>query len=208
VATAVTARFQNCGQSCIAAKRFIVQDSLADAFVEAFKARVEALTPGDPAAEGTRLAPMARADLRSELHAQATDSVSAGARVVAGMRLPEGEGFFYPASILDRVAPGMRAFDEELFGPVATVTRVRDEDEAVRLANASRYGLGGSVWTGDPERGERVALALECGSAFVNGLVKSDPRLPFGGVKDSGYGRELSRLGIHEFVNHKTVWIR
>ena len=208
VATAATARFQNCGQSCIAAKRFIVQESVADRFVEAFRAAAEGYAPGDPTDPATRLAPMAREDLRADLHAQAADSVRAGARVVTGVRLPSGAGAYYPASIIDGVGPGMRAWSEELFGPVAAVIRVPDEAEAVAVANGSVYGLGGSVWTADAARGERVALALECGNAFVNGLVKSDPRLPFGGVKDSGYGRELSRLGLHELVNHKTVWIR
>jgi succinate-semialdehyde dehydrogenase/glutarate-semialdehyde dehydrogenase len=157
--------------------------------------------------ESTTLAPMARADLREELHGQVEDALGKDAVPVAGCRRLDRRGFFYAASILDEVVQGMRAWDEEVFGPVASVIRVRDVDEAVAVANASPFGLGGSVWTGDRGRGEELARRLECGAAFVNGMVKSDPRLPFGGVKDSGYGRELSRHGIREFVNAKTVWI-
>jgi len=208
VEQAVTSRFLNAGQSCIAAKRFIVVDAVAEAFVAAFRRGVEALRPGDPLDEATTLAPLARRDLRDELHEQVTESIAAGAVAVTGCGPLAGEGSFYQPSILDHVAPGMPAYGEELFGPVAIVMRARDEEDAVRLANDSRFGLGGSVWTRDAARGERVARRLECGCAFVNGLVKSDPRLPFGGVKASGYGRELSRHGMHEFVNAKTIWIR
>jgi succinate-semialdehyde dehydrogenase / glutarate-semialdehyde dehydrogenase len=208
VNNAIASRFMNAGQSCIAAKRFIVVDAIADAFVAAFRAGTESLTTGDPQDAATKLAPLARADLREDLHHQVQQSIALGAELAAGGAPLSGPGFFYPATILDRVAPGMPAFDEELFGPVAGVVRVRDEDEAVAVANASRFGLGGSVWTTDLARGEAVARRLECGGAFVNGIVKSDPRLPFGGVKDSGYGRELSVYGLREFVNIKTVWIR
>ncbi len=208
VKTAVASRFLNCGQSCIAAKRFIVVDDVADTFLQRFKAAVEALKPGDPMNPETTLAPMARHDLRDDLHRQVIDSMGAGAVPVTGCAPEDGEGAFYQASILDRVAPGMRAYDEELFGPVAIVIRAADEDDAVNIANSSRFGLGGSVWTTDTARGERLARRLESGAVFVNGLVKSDPRLPFGGVKASGYGRELSHHGIHEFVNAKTVWIK
>jgi len=206
-AQAVRARFQNAGQSCIAAKRFLVVDRVAEEFLARFRAAVEALVPGDPLDPATTLAPMARHDLRDEVHEQVADALTRGARAVTGAQPLDGPGAYYAATILDGVAPGMRAWSEEVFGPVALVIGVRDENEAVEIANASRFGLGGSVWTRDLARGERLARRLECGAAFVNGMVKSDPRLPFGGVKDSGYGRELSRHGIREFVNAKTVWI-
>ena len=208
VESAVTSRFLNAGQSCIAAKRFIVADTVADEFIQRLAASVKTLHPGDPLDETTTLAPLARQDLRDELHRHVTDSLAAGASTVTGCVPLPGPGAFYAPSILDWVKPGMPAFDEELFGPVAAIIRVRDEGEAVQLANASRYGLGGSIWTRDPERGERLARRLECGLTFVNGMVKSDPRLPFGGVKSSGYGRELAQFGPREFVNIKTVWIR
>ena len=208
VEAAATSRFLNNGQSCIAAKRFILTPGIADDFVERLRQRVEAMTVGDPAAETTQLGPMARTDLRDELHTQVADSVRAGAEVVTGCTLPDGPGAFYPPSILDHVAEGQRAFEEELFGPVAIVLRADDAEHAVSLANGSRFGLGGAVWTADSQRGEAIARRLECGAAFVNGIVKSDPRLPFGGVKASGFGRELSRHGIHEFVNAKTIWVK
>ena len=208
VATAVTSRFLNTGQSCIAAKRFIVVDAVADEFLVRFRAGVEALRVGDPLQESTQLGPLARVDLRDELHQQVIDSIAQGAVAVTGCSPEAGAGAYYQASILDRVRPGIRAYHEELFGPVASVIRAQDEEDAVRIANDTDFGLGGSVWTRDSARGERVARQLECGCAFVNGLVKSDPRLPFGGIKHSGYGRELSRLGIHEFVNAKTIWVR
>jgi succinate-semialdehyde dehydrogenase/glutarate-semialdehyde dehydrogenase len=207
VPEAVKARFQNAGQSCIAGKRFIVVDAIADAFVARFKAAVEQLRPGDPMADATTLAPMVRADQRQALHEQVVASIARGAVAVTGGHPLAGAGFFYAPTILDRVAPGMRAYHEELFGPVAAVIRARDEADALRLANDSPFGLGGSIWTRDRARGEALALRLACGCAFVNGIVKSDPRLPFGGVKASGYGRELSRHGLHEFVNAKTVWV-
>ncbi len=206
--TAVAARYMNAGQSCIAAKRFILVDSIAGEFLERFRAGVEALAPGDPMDEATTIAPMARPDLREELHAQVSYSIGGGAVAVTGCKAPDGAGAFYSPSILDKVSPGTRAWDEELFGPVASVIRARDGEEAARIANSSSFGLGGSVWTQDKARGEQVALGMECGCAFVNGMVKSDPRLPFGGIKDSGYGRELSHYGLREFVNVKTVWIK
>ena len=208
VQQAVTSRYLNCGQSCIAAKRFIPVAAIADEFVARFRSAVQELRPGDPMDEDTILAPMARHDLRDELHQQVLDSLGAGAEAVAGCVPEDSPGAYYQASILDHVRPGMRAYGEELFGPVAVVIRADDEEDAVAIANDSRFGLGGSVWTRDWERGERVARRLQSGAAFVNGLVKSDPRLPFGGVKASGYGRELSHHGIREFVNAKTVWIR
>ena len=208
VVTAVTSRFLNTGQSCIAAKRFIVVEAVASEFVARFKKAVEALQVGDPLQESTQLGPLARVDLRDELHQQVVESITHGAVAVTGCNPEPGPGAYYQASILDQVRPGVRAYHEELFGPVASVIRALDGEDAIRIANDTDFGLGGSVWTRDSARGERVARQLECGCAFVNGLVKSDPRLPFGGIKRSGYGRELSRLGIHEFVNAKTVWIR
>ncbi len=208
VENAVASRFLNCGQSCIAAKRFIVVDEVAGDFVERYAAAAESLLTGNPADEGTTLGPMARHDLRDELHQQVLDSIGKGARVVTGCAPDAGPGAFYQASVLDHVQPDMRAYHEELFGPVAVIIRARDATDALRIANDSVYGLGGSVWCGDPVQGESVARQLQCGCAFVNGMVKSDPRLPFGGIKHSGYGRELSCLGIREFVNAKTLWIR
>jgi len=205
---AVASRYLNAGQSCIAAKRFVVMETIADDFIARFKAAVEALHPGDPFDDRTSLAPMARHDLRDELHKQVLDSLAHGAKAVSGCGPESGPGAFYEASILTDVQPKMRAYHEELFGPVAVVLRAHDEAAALRIANDSRFGLGGCVWSTDVDRAERLARQLACGCAFVNGMVKSDPRLPFGGVKDSGYGRELSQLGLREFVNAKTIWIR
>ncbi len=202
------ARLLNCGQSCIAAKRFIVVDAVADAFLEKLKTNMQALVIGDPGNADTGIGPMARPDLRKELQRQVDDSIAAGAEAALGCAPVEGKGYYYPPSILDRVQPGMRAWNEELFGPVVIFIRARDEEDALRIANDSRFGLGGSVWTRDSERGERFARRMESGSSFVNGMVKSDPRLPFGGIKASGYGRELALHGIREFVNAKTVWIK
>jgi len=208
VADATISRYLNSGQSCIAAKRFIVVDSIADEFVNKFKAATEALKHGDPTNEATTLAPMARADLRDELHQQVLDSIAAGAVVATGCEPIDHPGAYYKASILDHVKPGMRAYTEELFGPVAIVIRVKDEDEALAVANSSVFGLGSSVWTQDSRRAERLARKIQAGCCFVNGFVKSDPRLPFGGIKRSGFGRELSHHGIKEFVNAKTIWIK
>lgn len=208
VQSAVASRFLNAGQSCIAAKRFILVGDIAEPFISKFEKAVESLVAGNPLDESTTLAPMARHDLRDELHHQVLDSITEGAVAVTGCIPENNPGAYYQASILDQVQPGMRAYSEELFGPVAIVIRARDEAEALIIANESRFGLGGSVWTSDVIRGEQLALKLQCGAAFVNGLVKSDPRLPFGGVKASGYGRELSYHGMREFVNAKTVWIK
>jgi len=204
----VKARYMNAGQSCIAAKRFIVVESISTEFTERFREKVESLLPGDPFDGETTLAPMARGDLRDDLDAQVRDALRQDANRVTGCQPLDREGFFYAPSILDGISPGMRAWSEELFGPVASIITVRDANEAVEVANASNFGLGGCVWTQDVARGEMLARRMECGAAFVNGMVKSDPRLPFGGVKESGYGRELARHGIREFVNAKTLWVR
>ena len=204
---AAEARLQNSGQSCIAAKRFIVVAAIMDAFLERFIAEMRSRRVGDPLDPATQIGPQARLDLRENLHRQVQESVRRGAKVVLGGQLPESPGAFYPPTVLTAVQPGMPGFDEETFGPVAAVVHAKDETDAIRIANASQYGLGASIWTGDRARGERLAREIEAGSVFVNGLVKSDPRLPFGGVKRSGYGRELSEFGLREFVNVKTVWV-
>lgn len=206
VPMAVLSRFGNAGQTCIAAKRFIVVEAIADEFVRRFVEASARLQPGDPHAEATGLAPMARADLRDELHKQVLASVAKGARPLLGCAPGRGDTV-YPASILDHVAPGMPAYDEELFGPVASVIRVRDQAQALRVANDTAFGLGASVWTRDAARGEAAARAITAGACFVNAVVRSDVRLPFGGTKASGYGRELAEHGIHEFMNIKTVYV-
>lgn len=208
VKNAVASRFLNSGQSCIAAKRFIVVPEIAEAFVARFRDAVAALAVGDPLDENNRVGPMARHDLRDELHQQVTGSIAQGAVALTGCVPMDGPGAYYQPSILDHVRPGIRAYKEELFGPVASVIRASNEQDAIRIANDTDFGLGGSVWTRDIVRGEAIARRLQCGSAFVNGLVKSDPRLPFGGIRNSGFGRELSHHGMHEFVNAKTVWIK
>jgi succinate-semialdehyde dehydrogenase/glutarate-semialdehyde dehydrogenase len=203
-----TARLINSGQSCIAAKRFIVVERIRNAFEEKFLAAMKAAKFGDPMKEDTVVGPQARADLRDELHDQVVRSVAAGARCILGGKIPPGPGAYYPPTILTEVAPGMAAYQEELFGPVAAVIPVRGEAEAIRVANDSVFGLGAAIFTRDLEKGTRIAAeSLEAGACFVNAFVRSDPRLPFGGVKESGYGRELSPFGILEFVNIKTVWV-
>jgi succinate-semialdehyde dehydrogenase/glutarate-semialdehyde dehydrogenase len=208
VNNAVASRFLNCGQSCIAAKRFIVVPQIADEFLLRFKEKVEALKLGDPLDEATQVGPMARADLRDTLHRQVCDAIAQGAVAVTGCRPAEREGFFYQPSILDRVTAKTCAWHEELFGPVAIIIRAASEENALRIANDTRFGLGSSIWSRDTARAEQLAAQIQAGCTFINGMVKSDSRLPFGGVKASGYGRELSRLGMLEFVNAKTVWVR
>lgn len=205
---AAAARCINNGQSCIAAKRFIVEEAVAGPFEAAFTKAMATLTVGDPTDPATDVGPMAREDLLEELHDQVRRSVAAGATLLLGGRRLEGPGYFYAPTVLSGVTPGNPAFEEETFGPVAAVIRARDAEDAVALANRSPFGLGASIWTGDPRRGEALAARIEAGSVFVNGPVKSDPRLPFGGVKRSGYGRELGAFGIREFVNIKTVWVK
>jgi succinate-semialdehyde dehydrogenase/glutarate-semialdehyde dehydrogenase len=202
------ARLVNSGQSCIAGKRFLVVERVRAGFEERFVARMRASKMGDPLDPSSEIGPQARTDLRDTLQRQVDESVAKGARCLLGGTMPDRPGAWYPPTVLTDVRPGMPAFDEEVFGPVAAVVPVRDEDEAIRLANQSEYGLGGGVITRDRERGKRIAAeAIESGCVFVNDAVRSDPRLPFGGVKDSGYGRELSDFGIREFVNIKTVYV-
>lgn len=208
-AVCAQSRLLNGGQSCIAAKRFIVATEVHDEFVERMAGEMERRVVGDPLHDGTDVGPQARAELRDALHAQVERSIRQGAHLRLGGRIPESPGAFYRPTILTGVEPGMAAADEELFGPVAAVMRARDLDDAVRLANATEFGLGAAVFTADESLGEHIAAhRLDAGSCFVNTLVASDPKLPFGGIKHSGYGRELSHLGITEFVNAKTVVVR
>jgi succinate-semialdehyde dehydrogenase/glutarate-semialdehyde dehydrogenase len=203
---AVKARFINVGQSCVNAKRFIVEDSIADKFVDAFCANVAKLKIGDPMATDTNIGPMARADLRKTLHDQVERSIAAGAKLRAGGKSVEGPGFTYEPTILDHVTPEMAAFSEETFGPVAAIIRVKSPEDAIEHANNTEFGLGAAIWTRDSKKAAIYARQINAGAVFINGMVASDPRLPFGGIKRSGYGRELGSYGIREFTNTKTVW--
>ena len=203
---AVKARFQNTGQSCIAAKRFIVEDPVAEAFTEAFCSEVDKLLLGDPMAPGVTQGTMARGSLREELDVQVQASVREGARVLRGGRSVAGPGAFYEPTVLDRVTLDMTVARDETFGPAAAILRARDTAEAIEMANHTIFGLGAAIWTTDLNRAAGLARELEAGAVFVNGVVASDPRLPFGGIKQSGYGRELGSLGLQEFTNAKTVW--
>ncbi len=206
VEACVTGRLINGGQSCVAAKRFIVHEAVADEFTEAVVARMAGVRVGDPMAAMTDVGPLAREDLRDHLAGQVDRSIAAGAVCRLGGEVPKAPGWYYPCTVLTGVGPGMPAYDEEMFGPVASIIRAGSEEEAVRIANDTAYGLGAAVFTEDLERGERIAReGIEAGSCFVNDFVKSDPRLPFGGVKQSGFGRELADFGVREFVNVKTV---
>jgi succinate-semialdehyde dehydrogenase/glutarate-semialdehyde dehydrogenase len=207
VETAVQARMINTGQSCIAAKRFIVVEPLVQRFEERQAAAMKSLKVGDPMLEETQVGPMARSDLLEEIDEQVRKSIRQGARLLCGGAPLEGPGAFYPPTVLGGVRKGMPVYEEETFGPVAAVIPARDTEDAVAIANDSRFGLGGSVWSRDIEKAEAVARRIETGAVFINGMTKSDPRLPFGGIKKSGYGRELSHYGIKEFVNIKTIWI-
>lgn len=206
-AMAVKARFHNTGQSCVCAKRFIVEQTVADQFVAAMLHGIASLKVGDPVDRDVQIGPMARDNLRNDLAGQVTRSVAAGAVVCAGGGPMDGDGFFFAPTLLDRVTPDMPAFHEETFGPVGAVIRARDAEDAISLANATEFGLGAALWTRDIEAAKRLARRLEAGAVFINGMVASDPRLPFGGIKRSGYGRELSIHGLREFTNIKTIWI-
>ncbi len=206
--TAATARLQNTGQSCIAAKRFILVESVAEEFVAAFKAKFESAIVGNPMDESTNIGPLATEKIRDEVAEQVKQSISMGATAVTGASIPDLPGAYYAPTILKDLVPGMPAYEQEIFGPVASVIIVKDEEEAIQVANNSQFGLGASIWTKDIERAQNMAARIEAGSVFINGMVKSDPRLPFGGIKKSGFGRELSHYGIKEFVNIKTVWVK
>jgi succinate-semialdehyde dehydrogenase/glutarate-semialdehyde dehydrogenase len=205
--TAVKARFSNVGQSCISAKRFIVEDSVAEEFATAFIKHASNLVVGDPMDRKTTIGPLARDNLRQGLHDQVGRSVRAGARLALGGAFVDGPGFFYQPTVLDGVTPGMAAFREETFGPAAAIIRVPDAEAAIGLANLTEFGLGAGLWTGDLDRAKRLVRRIEAGAVFVNAQVASDPRMPFGGIKKSGYGRELGSYGMREFTNIKTVWI-
>jgi len=206
-ATGARSRFQNAGQSCISAKRFIVAESVADGFEERLVEHARAIRVGEPTEDTTQMGPMARADLRDNLERQMNDSVAGGAVLAYGGARLDRPGFFFEPTVITHCTVDMAAFTEETFGPLAAVTRVKDDAEAIEVANHSEYGLGGNVWTTDRDRGLHVARQCMSGGVFVNGMTHSDPRLPFGGIRESGYGRELHRFGMHEFVNVKTIWV-
>ncbi|WP_138993035.1 NAD-dependent succinate-semialdehyde dehydrogenase [Larkinella sp. C7] len=202
--TAVQSRMQNAGQSCIAAKRFIVEKSVKKEFTERVLSHIQAIQQGDPTQETTTMGPVARVDLAEAIESQCAETVRQGARILhTGNR----EGCNVQPILLDKVKPGMTAFDQETFGPLAVIVEAKDEQEAVKLANQSNYGLGSALWTKDMDRADRLARQIQAGSVFVNSLMRSDPRVPFGGVKLSGFGRELAEVGMKEFLNIKTVWM-
>jgi succinate-semialdehyde dehydrogenase / glutarate-semialdehyde dehydrogenase len=207
--TCVKARFINSGQSCIAGKRFVVEASVVEEFTKLVSDRISKFKMGDPRDPSTEIGPQARKDLRDQLHDQVVRSIEKGATCLLGGKVPAGDHAYYPPTLLTNVKPGMAAYSEELFGAVATIITAKDEEDAIRIANDNEFGLGSAVFTKDVEKGERIAKqALDAGMSYVNAQVESDPRLPFGGVKNSGYGRELSFPGIHEFVNVKTVYVK
>jgi succinate-semialdehyde dehydrogenase/glutarate-semialdehyde dehydrogenase len=209
VTACVTSRLMNSGQSCIAAKRFIVVPEIREQFESMFVEKMKEVRYGDPLQSDAGIGPLARADLRDDVHAQVVESIHKGAVCLLGGEVPEGPGAFYPPTVLTDVRPGMPAYDDELFGPVAAVIAAPDEKAAIDIANDSAFGLGAAVFTADREKGERIARdEFQAGGCFVNDFVRSDPRLPFGGIKNSGYGRELSAYGIKEFVNIKTVYVK
>ena len=208
VDSCVTSRLLNSGQSCIAAKRFIVVNNIAERFVSRLVEKMRNKIMGDPLNEKVEIGPQARADLRDDLHRQVQLSIDKGAKCLLGGKIPNSKGSFYPPTVLTNVSKGMPVYFEETFGPVATVILVNSEKEAIKVANDSSFGLGAAVFTQNIKRGEYIAThEIQTGNCFVNTFVRSDPRLPFGGIKESGYGRELSHYGIKEFVNIKTVYI-
>jgi succinate-semialdehyde dehydrogenase len=207
VEAGIRGRFHNAGQVCLAAKRFILLDKIADEFESLFIEKAKSIRVGDPTHPATQMGPMARVDLRDSLHKQVEGSIAKGARVLCGGKPVEGKGAFYMPTVLSGVTQGMPAFDDETFGPVAAITRVPDLDAAVKAGNASQFGLSGNLWTKDVELARKIARDLYTGGVFINGVTASDPRVPVGGVKNSGYGRELSHFGLHAFVNPQTVWI-
>jgi acyl-CoA reductase-like NAD-dependent aldehyde dehydrogenase len=207
VEAGIRGRFHNAGQVCLAAKRFILVDKIADEFEHLFVEAAKAIRVGDPFDPATQMGPMARADLRDQLHKQVEGTVAKGAHLLTGGELSKSKGAFYPPTVLSGVTQGMPAFDEETFGPVAALTRVADIDAAVKAANASQFGLSGNIWTQNVDLARKIARDLYTGGVFINGVTSSDPRVPVGGVKNSGYGRELSHFGAHAFVNAQTVWI-
>jgi acyl-CoA reductase-like NAD-dependent aldehyde dehydrogenase len=207
VEAGIRGRFHNAGQVCLAAKRFILVEKIANEFETLFVEKAKSIRVGDPMERSTQMGPMARVDLRDSLHKQVEGSIAKGARVLCGGKPVEGKGAFYTPTVLSGVTQGMPAFDDETFGPVAAITRVPDLDAAVEAANASQFGLSGNLWTKDVELARKIARDLYTGGVFINGVTASDPRVPVGGVKNSGYGRELSHFGLHAFVNPQTVWI-
>jgi succinate-semialdehyde dehydrogenase len=207
VEAGIRGRFHNAGQVCLAAKRFILVEKIANEFETLFVEKAKSIRVGDPMDRATQMGPMARVDLRDSLHKQVEGSIAKGARVLCGGKPVESKGAFYLPTVLSGVTQGMPAFDDETFGPVAAITRVPDLDSAVQAANASQFGLSGNLWTKDVELARKIARDLYTGGVFINGVTASDPRVPVGGVKNSGYGRELSHFGLHAFVNPQTVWI-
>jgi succinate-semialdehyde dehydrogenase len=207
VAAGITSRFSNAGQVCLAAKRFILVEEIADEFEKLFVEAAKKIKVGNPTDLSTQMGPMARVDLRNSLHKQVEGSIARGAQVLCGGKLPEGKGAFYTPTVLSAVTPGMPAFDEETFGPVAAIVRVPNIEAAVDAANASEFGLSGNIWTSDIAAARKIARDLDTGGVFINGFTATNPRVPVGGVKNSGYGRELSHFGAHAFVNPQTVWI-
>ncbi|MCD6179245.1 MAG: NAD-dependent succinate-semialdehyde dehydrogenase [Bacteroidales bacterium] len=204
---AVQARMLNNGQSCIAAKRFIIDKSVLSSFISLINSELDLLKIGNPLENGIQVGPLARADLREEIHSQVEQTIEQGATLLRGGKFIEGDGYFYEPTIISNLKPGMKLYYEESFGPVFSIFSFDTEEEAIQIANDSDFGLGGSLWTKDLAKGESLARKIESGGIFINGMTKSDPRLPFGGIKKSGYGRELSHYGIKEFVNMKTIWI-
>ena len=208
VETCVKGRLYNNGETCVAAKRFIVTEKVYDKFKEAFVKQMSDIKAGDPTSDDSDIGPMARKDLRDELHEQVEESVKKGAKILCGGKMPEGDGYFYPATVLGDLKPGMPAYDDELFGPVASLIKAKDDEDAMRIANDSRFGLGGGIFSKDVERAKDLAKNhFDTGMVFINSFGLAKPNMPFGGVKDSGYGREHGTFGLHEFVNVKAVML-